>query len=211
MRMIEEKQFKAAEQWATFVGKALVITLINRYLDLKLLKNASDLIEKNNIKQDSLEVHHMYKKSEVESFAEKGLWEYAEFRTNENKQLLEHLVYLAREAGYPEKADELCKQYTLDGVGVAKSQGDIEQVDNPAGLERARLCIEECNVIGVDCEWKPKYVKGSKHVKVSIMQISSEKAVFILDLINLSEDEPKSLDKCLQCILHSSSILKLGE
>ncbi|KAI3855223.1 hypothetical protein MKX03_026081, partial [Papaver bracteatum] len=210
MRMIEEKQFKVAEKWATFVGKALVVTLINRYLDLKLLKNASDLIEKNNIKQDSLEVHHMYKKRALQK---KDCGNISELRTNENKQLLEHLVYLAREAGYPEKADGLCKQYPLDGVEPQAKPtlthflplkelfvGDIEQVDYPG----------ECNVIGVDCEWKPNYVKGSKPNKVSIVQISSEKAFFILDLINLSEDEPKSLDKCLQRILHSSSILKLG-
>lgn len=42
------------------------------------------------------------------------------------------------------------------------------------------------------------------------MQISSEKMVFILDLIKLYQDVPDILDNCLSRILHSPSILKLG-
>lgn len=42
------------------------------------------------------------------------------------------------------------------------------------------------------------------------MQISSEKTVFILDLIKLYQDVPDILDNCLSRILHSPSILKLG-
>ncbi|XP_026433878.1 uncharacterized protein LOC113331383 [Papaver somniferum] len=182
MRMIEEKQFKAAEKWATFVGKALVVTLINRYLDLKLLKNASDLIEKSNIKQDPLKVHHMYKKL--------GMLR--------GRKVC--YMYLAREAGYPEKADELCKRYALDGVDKSQEPQakppitrflhlkelfarDIKWMDEAEGLVRDRLCVEEY------CFRKSSF----------------------LDLRKLSEDEPKSLDKCLQSILHSSSTLKLSE
>lgn len=42
------------------------------------------------------------------------------------------------------------------------------------------------------------------------MQISSEKMVFILDLIKLYQDVPDILDNCLSRILHSPRILKLG-
>lgn len=48
-------------------------------------------------------------------------------------------------------------------------------------------------------------------LQVSIMQIASEKKVYILDLIKLYEDVPSILDECLGCLLHSSSILKLGK
>ncbi|RZC89012.1 hypothetical protein C5167_030705 [Papaver somniferum] len=227
MRMIEENQFKAAEKWATYMGKPLLVILINKYLDLKLLKNAYELIKKNDLKQDFPEVHLMYKESQLKKFAEKGLWDIAESRVNNNRQLLEYLVYLAMEAGYSEKVDELCERYALDGF--AKSQEpqakptvtrflhlkeliveDIKWVDEADGLLSATSYTEECKVIGVDCEWKPNYVKGSKPNKVSIMQIASEKTVFILDLIKLSKDEPALLDNCLKRILHSSSILKLG-
>ena len=47
-------------------------------------------------------------------------------------------------------------------------------------------------------------------LQVSILQIASEKVVFILDLIKLFEDVPDILDNCLTRILHSPRIIKLG-
>lgn len=49
------------------------------------------------------------------------------------------------------------------------------------------------------------------YVQVSIMQIASEKMVFVFDLIKLYNDVPDILDNCLTRILQSSSILKLGK
>lgn len=46
--------------------------------------------------------------------------------------------------------------------------------------------------------------------QVSIMQIASEKMVFIFDLIKLFEDMPHMLDDCMTHILQSPRILKLG-
>lgn len=46
--------------------------------------------------------------------------------------------------------------------------------------------------------------------QVSIMQIASEKMVFIFDLIKLHGEVPDILDSCLTRILHSPRILKLG-
>ena len=46
--------------------------------------------------------------------------------------------------------------------------------------------------------------------QVSIMQIASEKMVFIFDLIKLHKEVPDILDDCLSCILLSPRILKLG-
>lgn len=46
--------------------------------------------------------------------------------------------------------------------------------------------------------------------QVSIMQIASDKKVFILDLIKLCKDVPDVLDNCLTRILQSPGILKLG-
>lgn len=43
---------------------------------------------------------------------------------------------------------------------------DINWVDEEEGLLDATNHIENCKVIGVDCEWKPNYVKGSKPNKV---------------------------------------------
>jgi len=46
--------------------------------------------------------------------------------------------------------------------------------------------------------------------QVSIMQIASEKKVFIFDLIKLHREVPERLDSCLTHILLSPGILKLG-
>lgn len=46
--------------------------------------------------------------------------------------------------------------------------------------------------------------------QVSIMQIASEKKVFIFDLIKLHREVPEILDNCLTRILLSDGILKLG-
>lgn len=76
----------------------------------------------------------------------------------------------------------------------------IVWVDEVNGLQNATSHLEECKVVGLDCEWKPNYEKGVKPNKI----------VFILDLIKLVRDVPDILDNCLTNILHSPGILKLG-
>lgn len=44
---------------------------------------------------------------------------------------------------------------------------DIIWVDEVEGLIDATCHIEGVKVVGVDCEWKPNYVKGSKPNKVN--------------------------------------------
>lgn len=46
--------------------------------------------------------------------------------------------------------------------------------------------------------------------QASILQIASERMVFIFDLIKLHQDMPDILDDCLTGILQSPIILKLG-
>lgn len=41
-------------------------------------------------------------------------------------------------------------------------------VDNADALHHAICHIEECKVVGIDCEWKPNYIKGKKPNKVII-------------------------------------------
>lgn len=44
-------------------------------------------------------------------------------------------------------------------------------VDEVNGLHNASCYIEGCKVLGIDCEWKPNYEKGSKPNKV-VMALS---------------------------------------
>ncbi|XP_059648442.1 uncharacterized protein LOC132294556 isoform X2 [Cornus florida] len=227
LTMMQNKQFRAAEKWATFMGKQMLCVLVQEFVDKNLLKYAYEVIKKNNLRQEFPEVYHKCKESSLKKLAEKGCWDVAEAKTNSDRQLLEYLVYLAMEAGYSEKVDELCDKYSLKGfVSIKEPEAsllqsrylqldelileDIVWVDEVNGLHDATRHIEGCKVIGIDCEWKPNYVKGSKPNKVSIMQIASEKMAFIFDLIKLFNDVPDILDNCLSRILHSPSILKLG-
>ncbi|CAA0816769.1 Polynucleotidyl transferase- ribonuclease H-like superfamily protein [Striga hermonthica] len=226
LKLIELRQLKAAEKWAAFLGKPMLCLLVQEYVDQKQLKSAYDVIKKNNLRQEFPELYHQSKESSLKKLAEKGVWEIAEARANGDRQLLEYLVYLAMEAGYFEKVEELCDRYSLKGfMNFRESEPDLHRrylnlhelniedvcwVDEVNSLRDAISYFEECKVVGFDCEWKPNFVKGSKPSKVSIMQIASEKKVYILDLIKLSKDVPSVLDECLSRLLHSPSILKLG-
>ena len=50
---------------------------------------------------------------------------------------------------------------------------DIIWVDEVKALQNATCRIEERKVVGLDCEWKPNYVKGSKPNKVVITDFHS--------------------------------------
>ncbi|KAL5996313.1 hypothetical protein ACLOJK_026389 [Asimina triloba] len=212
LRMLQDNQFKAAEKWATFMGKPMICVLVQKYLDLKMLKNAYDIIKQNNLRQEFPDACHLYKESSLKKLAEKGCWDVAEMKTNNNRQLVEYLVrnvitgsvalvffntmygilfnyptlmhvYLAMEAGYTEKVDELCERYSLKGfVKVTGPEAsppqthylnitelvieDIVWVDDVDGMLNATSHIEGCKVVGMDCEWKPNYTKGGKPNKV---------------------------------------------
>ncbi|BBH06499.1 Polynucleotidyl transferase, ribonuclease H-like superfamily protein [Prunus dulcis] len=221
LSMIESKQLKAADKWATFMGKPMLCVLVQEYFDRNMLKNAYEIIQKNNLQHEFPNVYHKYKESSLKKLAEKGCWDVAEARTNSNRQLLEYLVYLAMEAGYSEKVDELCDRYSLEVPEASLLHSrflhlselvveGVFWVDEVNALHNATSHIEGCKVVGLDCEWKPNYVKGSKPNKVSIMQIASDKMVFIFDLIKLFNDIPDVLDDSLTRILQSPRILKLG-
>lgn len=48
---------------------------------------------------------------------------------------------------------------------------DIIWVDDINGLLAATDYIEGCKIVGVDCEWKPNYEKGSKPNKASVLNL----------------------------------------
>lgn len=55
--MIQSNQFKAAEKWATFMGKPMLSTLVEEFIERNMLKNAYEIIKKNNLKQDFPDVY----------------------------------------------------------------------------------------------------------------------------------------------------------
>jgi hypothetical protein len=67
------------------------------------------------------------------------------------------------------------------------------------------------DVIGLDCEWKPVYVKGKKAIP-SLLQIATRKKVFILDLLYIKENTVSKDITLLSSYLKSNEIktIKLG-
>ncbi|KAE8679273.1 Polynucleotidyl transferase isoform 3 [Hibiscus syriacus] len=61
LKMIENKEFRAAEKWATFMGQPMVSILVQEYVVRNKLKFAY-LIVKNNLQQEFPDVHHKYKR-----------------------------------------------------------------------------------------------------------------------------------------------------
>jgi hypothetical protein len=62
---------------------------------------------------------------------------------------------------------------------------EIIWVDEVEGLLDATCYIEDVKVIGLDCEWKPNYVKGSKPNKVNENNLCNR-----LMLLHLRSPEP---------------------
>ncbi|KAI6684564.1 hypothetical protein NL676_030477 [Syzygium grande] len=153
-------------------------------VDRKMLKYVYVTIKKKNLLLEFADVYHQCKESSLKQLAEKGCWDVAESKAKGDKQHIEYQVYLAMEAGYSEKVDELCDQYSLQGFPKAKEFDatllhrkhylclkelgveDVFWVDRVDSLHTATCYIEESKVVGVDCEWKPNYVKGSKPNKL---------------------------------------------
>lgn len=59
---------------------------------------------------------------------------------------------------------------------------DIIWVDNIDGLLTATIYIEGCEIIGIDCEWKPNYERGSRPNKVTSRLIGTSALQFQLFL-----------------------------
>lgn len=55
--MIKSNQFKAAEKWATFMGKPMLSILVEKFIERNMLKDAYEIIKKNNLKEDFPDVY----------------------------------------------------------------------------------------------------------------------------------------------------------
>lgn len=67
LKMMESKQYRAAEKWATFMGKPILCTLVQEYVDRKLPKHAFDVIRQHNLRKEFPEIYHQYKERQVDS------------------------------------------------------------------------------------------------------------------------------------------------
>ncbi|KAK8960824.1 hypothetical protein KSP40_PGU015903 [Platanthera guangdongensis] len=66
LKMMDKKQFKAAERWAMFMGKAMICLLVQKYVEMKMFKNAYDVIKSKNLKEEFPNVQRIYKERAME-------------------------------------------------------------------------------------------------------------------------------------------------
>jgi len=226
--MTHDNQVEVAEQWAVYMGKDMICSLVQHLINKKMFKKAYKMVQKYKLKPEFPGVYYQYKKSSLRKLAGKGCWEVAESMANDDRQLVECLVNVAYEKGDAEKAADLCHRYCITDyhAGSVKAMGATEihylqlqdlvleenviWIDAIDGLFDATRHFAEVEVVGIDCEWRPNYLKGKGPNKVSILQIATGKKVFVFDLIKLFETEKDALDSCLKLVFHSPNILKLG-
>lgn len=226
--MTHDNQVEVAEQWAVYMGKDMICSLVQHLINKKMFKKAYKMVQKYKLKPEFPGVYYQYKKSSLRKLAGKGCWEIAESMANDDRQLVECLVNVAYEKGEAEKAAELCHRYCITdyhpvpvkAMGATEthylqlqdlvSEENVIWIDAIDGLVDATRHFAEVEVVGIDCEWRPNYMKGKGPNKVSILQIATGKKVFIFDLIKLFETEKDELDSCLKLVFHSPNILKLG-
>jgi len=61
IKLMENKEYRAAEKWATFMGKPMLCLLVQQYSDRNMLKNAYEIIKKHNLQQQFPETYHKCK------------------------------------------------------------------------------------------------------------------------------------------------------
>lgn len=68
-KMIESKEFRAAEKWATFMGKPLVRLLVQEYADRNKLKFACEIMNKNHLRQEFPDLYHKCKERYLDAMS----------------------------------------------------------------------------------------------------------------------------------------------
>lgn len=86
------------------------------------------------------------------------------FSSNSKKEILIHLL-----ENYPVTDEISSRPRYLDLKNFILD--DIVWVDEVNGLLAATEYIEGCKIVGIDCEWKPNYEKGSKPNKVTFFLV----------------------------------------
>jgi hypothetical protein len=61
IKLIGSNQLKAAEEWAAFMGKEMIILIIQKYLDIKMLKSANELVKQYDLTEEFPDVNYLYK------------------------------------------------------------------------------------------------------------------------------------------------------
>ncbi|KAK4873175.1 hypothetical protein RN001_015204 [Aquatica leii] len=84
----------------------------------------------------------------------------------------------------------------------------VHLVDNIISFEYFLTGLQDIHIVGIDCEWKPSF--GVNSSELSLLQIATRHAVFILDVIRIGSSFPHLWKKLNEILFSNCDILKLG-
>eukprot|EP01018_Ginkgo_biloba_P028299 Gb_05735 [translate_table: standard] len=90
--MIRDNQVEAAEQWAAYMGKHMICSLVQHCINMSMFKKAYKIVQKYKLKPEFPDAYYQYRKSSLRKLVQKGCWDIAELIANDDCQLVEHLV-----------------------------------------------------------------------------------------------------------------------
>jgi len=61
IKLIESNQLDIAEECATFMGKEMISLVIQKFLDMKMLKSANKLVKEHDLTEEFPDVSYLYK------------------------------------------------------------------------------------------------------------------------------------------------------
>lgn len=60
-KMLEDKDLRAAEKWASYMGKSMLCLLVQEHVKMNMLESAYGIIKRNNLQEDFPDVYHKCK------------------------------------------------------------------------------------------------------------------------------------------------------
>ncbi len=107
-----------------------------------------------------------------------------------------------------------CDNSSLHHVICFGNKIQVKLCTNTTEIVDGLRLLENCSLLGLDCEWRPKGWKGgSQNVanahKVAVLQIASPKTCLVVQLLRATENG-LSLPQQLFDLMSSTSVLKVG-
>ena len=234
----EGRDEQSAGALASFLVEGVQVRYIERLLERGRYKAAHKCTQELNLEARFPRVERQYWDSTLRKLARKGQWDVAGsfVERKDPGALAPYLLDLALQDGnmaaalklkdrFPELLGEADFSERMEELGVDEvsirskylslpSAVAVEVVDSLATLQPAAAALAGAEVIGIDCEWKPKFQKGEPASEVALCQLATADRVFLLDMVALSGccdgTGGSPLNEALAAFITSESTLKLG-
>lgn len=234
----EGRDEQSAGALASFLVESVQVRYIERLLERGRYKAAHKCTQELGLEVRFPLVERQYWDSTLRKLARKGQWDVAGsfIERKDQNALAPYLLDLALQDGnmtaalklkdrFPELLGEADFSERMEELGVDEvsirsrylslpSAVAVEIVDSLATLEAAAAALAGAEVIGIDCEWKPKFNKGEPASEVALCQLATADRVFLLDMLALSGCGDgrggSALNEALAVFISRGPALKIG-